>query len=429
MKRTLSFLVLLLPLIASAQLHDGTYPLEMKFNYPKPELNLTYGVNFNKIVIVNNIANLSFELKISDPKTAQTNHGILKGNASGPVTGNHLKLEGNAVFDTYEKGNNDMHTNASVVLLGDFPKGKSAQPSGTFDIEADGTPLFKGTYEAVAGKQMSFRLARGSAKILHASGGDFVTAIAGADIPLFISDKIVTGENSRGEITYSDGSQFKVKSGTTITLLAAGLHLFAGEAWFSLQKQGSAFQVVTPTSVAGVLGTEFIIKADKESTIIHLLKGRLSVSDKIGNKVILETGQAVKTTVTGLGSVVGFDENEVKKSFGDDEGTVAGNKAVSLISGNTMLVIGALLAGALIVILVIVIIRKSVLTKEKAAKVQKAPVPGPLPAKPVNSYTTAQPQTHTIQQPAVQNAAYCTLCGCPLIPNAKFCDSCGTKVG
>ena len=82
------------------------------------------------------------------------------------------------------------------------------------------------------------------------------------------------------------------------------------------------------------------MKVDKESSLFNLFKGRLTLSDKMGNKATLEAGQAVKATIVGFGAVTGFDENEVRKNFEEQGPSSTGNSMKSLLNGNAMLEIG-----------------------------------------------------------------------------------------
>jgi len=431
MNRIFVFLTLVLPLFTSAQNHDGNYQLQMTFRNPNAAQTARFEKIGNNLIIENNIPTITFEFRTFDPKTEENVYGIIKGIGSGVFTGDHMTIKGSATFNTFDKDKNDMHIDAVFIMEGDFTKLNSSQNiSGTFTITREETPLFDGNFIAISEKGHSFKLVSGKSKILFANGREYVSQKVGEEVAITYKDKICTDENTLGEIVFEDGSIFKLKSNSTLLLIKGGIQLQFGEAWLNLPKQGSEFSVVTPTAICSVLGTEFIIKVNKESTLIHLLKGKLSVSDKIGNKVTLEAGQAIKATIVGLGTVVGFDENEVIHEFKGDGNGNAGNSLTSLLNGNAMLVGAGLLIGVLFILVLIFVIRKS--AKRTKTK-QFTPVPDyreHIPAPPSNAFQQASQENVSlgIQPPKVQPLSFCSECGSQLVPDARFCNICGTKV-
>ncbi len=104
---------------------------------------------------------------------------------------------------------------------------------------------------------------------------------------------------------FPDGSFFVHEGRDCIVrLLSGGLQLQQGEVWLNLKKQGTRFEVVTPTSVAGVMGTEFqVIVAPGVKDEIALFSGQVEVTANAGGKVTLSPGQKVSCTQSGLGQV------------------------------------------------------------------------------------------------------------------------------
>ena len=75
-----------------------------------------------------------------------------------------------------------------------------------------------------------------------------------------MADDLISVENvpgTRARIVYRDGSFFSMRPGVLVRCLTGGLQVQQGEVWINLKKQGERFEVVTPTSVCGVMGTEF----------------------------------------------------------------------------------------------------------------------------------------------------------------------------
>ncbi len=90
-------------------------------------------------------------------------------------------------------------------------------------------------------------------------GTTWTTIPVGQPIEISVQDMIRTGKQSRAEIVFPDGTVFRLKSNTIMTLVAGGVKVQVGEAWFNLRKQGKRFRVVTPTTACGPLGTSGIV--------------------------------------------------------------------------------------------------------------------------------------------------------------------------
>lgn len=154
-------------------------------------------------------------------------------------------------------------------------------------------------------REITATLIRGTASHLKADGSEWVPLEFDAKTPINVNDRIKTGPNTRVEIAYFDGSLFRLKSDTTLTLLTGGLQLQVGEAFFNLQKQGKAFSVVTPTIVCGVLGTTFSLSVDPAGgTTTRLYNGTVQVKhSRTGAQVVLKAGEGVQSGANGLSPV------------------------------------------------------------------------------------------------------------------------------
>ncbi len=144
----------------------------------------------------------------------------------------------------------------------------------------------------------------GRTKISHDGGASWTEAVSGQAVTV---DDVVSVENVAGtrvKIVFPDGSLFVVKSGAVVRLLSGGLQVKQGEVWINLKKQGSSFEVVTPTSVCGVLGTEFTVKVSPGiEDEIALFAGQVKITANAGGKVTLSPGQKVGCVPSGLGLV------------------------------------------------------------------------------------------------------------------------------
>ena len=144
----------------------------------------------------------------------------------------------------------------------------------------------------------------GKVRISRDGGQTWIDATAGeqANVDDYISVEDVSG--TRAKLTYQDGSVFVLKPGVVIRLLSGGLQVQQGEVWINLKKQGAAFEVVTPTSILGVMGTELQVTVlpDVEDHVV-LFSGQVEVTGNGGGTVVLSPGQKVASTEAGLGQV------------------------------------------------------------------------------------------------------------------------------
>ena len=102
-----------------------------------------------------------------------------------------------------------------------------------------------------------------------------------------------TGEGSRAEITFSDGSVVRVGPSAELKLDGASFDgqskevkvdatLVAGQAWAKVSKlvgDESKFQVKTQNAVAGVRGTVFRVNVERdEATVVRVYNGAVAVA-------------------------------------------------------------------------------------------------------------------------------------------------------
>jgi len=112
------------------------------------------------------------------------------------------------------------------------------------------------------------------------------------DIPVEEGDRLRTGEDGSAEILMDDGSVVRMEEGTEITLeeLAADcqdqrilstMALWFGRILCTVQKlvhRESRFQVRTPTLVAAVRGTDFVVESTtEEETDVGVFEGDVAV--------------------------------------------------------------------------------------------------------------------------------------------------------
>ncbi len=104
-------------------------------------------------------------------------------------------------------------------------------------------------------------------------------------------ESVRTGKGARVEITFVDGSRFRVGSGAEVVMTKAAfagkarenvsMKLLVGRAWASVAKAGGAssnFHVETTNAVAGVRGTSFAVLASGDaSALVRVYSGAVGV--------------------------------------------------------------------------------------------------------------------------------------------------------
>ncbi|MBP7634313.1 FecR domain-containing protein [Candidatus Ozemobacteraceae bacterium] len=140
---------------------------------------------------------------------------------------------------------------------------------------------------------MTFQLLRGRAA-LSRNGGSTWLDLGPEPISVRFQDMLRSEGDARAELSYPDGSLVRIRANTRITLLKTGVQLQVGECWFALKKQPGTFQVTTPSTHCGVLGTTFDVAADRfGQTRVRTFEGIVSVrahGDARNRQLVLQRG-------------------------------------------------------------------------------------------------------------------------------------------
>ncbi|AVQ11996.1 Sigma factor regulatory protein, FecR/PupR family [Leptospira santarosai] len=135
----------------------------------------------------------------------------------------------------------------------------------------------------------------GETKILHA---DLTEERATLGASLKTGDKVSTKDKSKVDIQFTDGSAVRISENSVIefdalTINSKGnsdtrLALVSGKVFAKVNKASKEdqFSVVTPTAIAGVRGTSFIVDRSKtDKAIVKVLDGAVAVAPRL---VVLE---------------------------------------------------------------------------------------------------------------------------------------------
>ncbi|WP_061244904.1 lipoprotein LipL45 [Leptospira interrogans] len=135
----------------------------------------------------------------------------------------------------------------------------------------------------------------GEAKILHA---DLTEEKAALGASLKIGDKVSTKQKSKVDIQFADGSAIRISENSVIDFDALSINshgnsdtrlaLVSGKVFAKVNKASKEdqFSVVTPTAIAGVRGTSFIVDRSKsDKAVVKVLEGAVAVAPRV---VVLE---------------------------------------------------------------------------------------------------------------------------------------------
>jgi mannose-6-phosphate isomerase-like protein (cupin superfamily) len=110
---------------------------------------------------------------------------------------------------------------------------------------------------------LEMKLIEGSAMLKKT--GQFAFTQFNPKLAVTEGDMIKTLDNSIAEIIYPDQTVFRIAPNTQIQLRNNSVHIQKGKTWIKLVKRGSTFIASTPTAVAGVRGTEFVVETEENS--------------------------------------------------------------------------------------------------------------------------------------------------------------------
>ena len=119
-------------------------------------------------------------------------------------------------------------------------------------------------------------------------------------------DLVTTSENTRAAIRFTDdGSMVRLNPNSVLTVRTEGnrealtktLELEFGELWARVTEQRGTFQVQTPSGVAAVKGTEFVVRVDAQgNTTVLTLEGAVDFFNGAGT---VEVSAGTKSRTTG----------------------------------------------------------------------------------------------------------------------------------
>ncbi len=148
----------------------------------------------------------------------------------------------------------------------------------------------------------------GNVQIIKSNPGTEVAATLG----MFLEggDTIKTQTDSYASVIFQDdGSRVKLGENAQLTLNASRqkkkmikrMRLETGKIWAKVtRKRGTDFQVSTPTSVASVKGTKFVLEEGNAQTLLWVLEDVVQMAIAGGYTLEVTAGEYAKATSEGI---------------------------------------------------------------------------------------------------------------------------------
>ena len=190
---------------------------------------------------------------------------------------------------------------------------------------------------------------KGSVQLMRAGAG--WKALDTAPFELKDGDHLRTGPASQCVLLFEDGSKVELGAKADFTMDAAGAggeqvsqNLGTLKAWVEKAKVRE-FKVRTPSAVAAVRGTEFLVDVRSDGrTAIELYRGLLGITDNRGNELLLHDGQRLEADPSQMGAPQSIQDhkqtlrdqdrqifrNEVRLDATKDEVLTAASKELKL---------------------------------------------------------------------------------------------------
>jgi len=135
------------------------------------------------------------------------------------------------------------------------------------------------------------------------------------------NDTIIANDSSRAEILYSDSSTLYIDKNSRIATSGTqkrSVSISIGRVWAKIRKlvKGESFEVKSPLSVSGVMGTEFEVSYINDESLVKVVEGKVTIKDKqTGREVILEKEKMARIRRDTKMEVRAFKLQELKKWY------------------------------------------------------------------------------------------------------------------
>lgn len=185
----------------------------------------------------------------------------------------------------------------------------------------------------------------GTANIKRRGGKKSFKAVKG--MKLVQGDMLYTSKGSNVSLTFENGNQSVVGENTFLTFeemkklsndkSSVSMKVDKGSIFSNVKKKlisGEKFEIRTPNAVAGVRGTKFFVKTDKNNTVVCVVKGQVEFASSNGKNsapILVKKNQIAEVNKTSAAVLVEdtgniTQDNSIKDSTtSSNNGTPSGN--------------------------------------------------------------------------------------------------------
>jgi hypothetical protein len=137
---------------------------------------------------------------------------------------------------------------------------------------------------------------QGQIDVFPSDKGESILVKTGDIISL--KDKLISGDNSRCKMVFSDGSTLKIGSSTEIEFCdREKITMSSGKLWGNI-KDGSNLNIITQAGTAVIKGTEMEIEGTENSSTLTVIKGTVEFFNNSGSLLVREKTVATATADT-----------------------------------------------------------------------------------------------------------------------------------
>jgi hypothetical protein len=135
------------------------------------------------------------------------------------------------------------------------------------------------------------------------------------------NDTVIVNDSSRAEVLYADSSTLYIDENSKIAtngLERRSVFISVGRVWAKIKKlvKGESFEVKSPLSISGVIGTEFEVSYINDESLVKVVDGKVRTrNEQTGKEVILERERMAKIRRNREIEVQKFKLKEMKKWY------------------------------------------------------------------------------------------------------------------
>lgn len=442
MKKIIVLFLIFSAFSLKAQNWDGFYELRLHFNEP----NIQYDFKECTIDITSGKGTVKMDIVMTNPKESKTNTASIKGSATGTVSGAKFSATGSVTLATFENKKQTETWAGTITFTGNFfMQGSNQMVRGQIIMVEEGEKVY-GNFEAKETGSVKIKITNSKKGQLLSKGTSTWKDAKTGDIAK-VEDKI-NSLDARVELELSDGSVFKMKSNTKVTVKKQGIYIEEGELWYVPRSNSLPFTVSGPNFTSKYTGPEFIVNVGSGGeSMINVLSGTMKVKPSTGSELSVAGGKSLTVSSSGsAGTPEAIEISAVKEKFNKSDEPSTASSSFSFDNKFTLISVGVGLFIIIAVMALWIAFRKpkkfqgsNIYNPSAYSNTHNPPVTPPISPiqnqyppvappvqNPPQAYTPPVPPTTPVVE--TNQIPFCPDCGTKIKPNARFCHSCGKTI-